>query len=138
MSEKDTNLIAVTLSRGQIISALKNMPDQERESFIEDLLAATRPEYLEHIREARAHYGAGLVQDTASAVTRFPVTLYQDEEGWYVAECPIIPGCLSQGRTEDEALHNVREAIQLCLEVRHEQGLPATIQSREVEIPTRA
>ncbi len=138
MSEKDTNLITVMVSRRQIISALKRMPDQERESFVEDLLAATRPEYLERIRDARAHYGAGQAHRDASAVTRFPVTLYQDEEGWYVAECPIIPGCLSQGRTEEEALRNVSEAIQLCLEVRREQGLPLTIQSREVEIPAHA
>lgn len=57
----------------------------------------------------------------------FPVTLYRDEDGWYVVECPIIPGCMSQGKTEPEALHNIREAIQLCLEVRREQGLPHTL-----------
>jgi predicted RNase H-like HicB family nuclease len=59
---------------------------------------------------------------------QFPVTLYQDEDGWYVVECPIIPGCMSQGETEAEALRNIQEAIQLCLEVRREQGLPPTIE----------
>jgi predicted RNase H-like HicB family nuclease len=43
---------------------------------------------------------------------RFPVTIYQDEEGWYVVECPLIPGCMSQGKTEEEALQNIQEAIQ--------------------------
>jgi len=69
---------------------------------------------------------------------KFPVTIYQDEEGWYVVECPIIPGCASQGRTEVEALKNIREAIQICLEVRREKNLPLTIESREVEVPVYA
>ena len=69
---------------------------------------------------------------------KYPVTLYQDEEGWYVVECPLIPGCMSQGETEAEALKNIQEAIQLCLEVRREKNLPLTIESREVEVPAYA
>lgn len=41
----------------------------------------------------------------------FHVTLTRDEDGWIVAECPALPGCLSQGRDEEEALANIREAI---------------------------
>jgi predicted RNase H-like HicB family nuclease len=66
---------------------------------------------------------------------KLPVTLYRDEEGWLVVECPVIPGCASQGRTEEEALSNIREAIELCLEARRDAGLPLFIESREVEIP---
>ena len=40
-----------------------------------------------------------------------PVTLERDESGMIVAECPAIPGCVSQGQTEEEALANIREAI---------------------------
>jgi predicted RNase H-like HicB family nuclease len=69
---------------------------------------------------------------------KLPVTLYVDEEGWFVVNCPVIPGCASQGRTEDEALANIREAIQLCLEVRKNEGLPLTIEPREVEVPAVA
>ncbi|RLC76333.1 MAG: type II toxin-antitoxin system HicB family antitoxin [Chloroflexi bacterium] len=69
---------------------------------------------------------------------KFPVTIYQDEEGWYVAECPVIPGCMTQGRTLDEALNNIREAIELCLEVRKEKDLPLTIEMLEVEVPVYA
>jgi predicted RNase H-like HicB family nuclease len=58
---------------------------------------------------------------------KFPVTLYQDEEGWYIVECPIIPGCLSQGETQEEALQNIKKAIDLCLGVRKEKDLPLTI-----------
>ncbi len=69
---------------------------------------------------------------------KLPVTMYRDEDGWFVVECPVIPGCMSQGRTETQALENIREAIQVCLEVRQEQGLPLLIESREVEIPVYA
>ena len=62
------------------------------------------------------------------------VTLRPGEDGYIVAECPVIPGCASQGRTEAEALANIREAIEGCLEVRAEQGLPPTIETRELEI----
>ncbi|MGH7813396.1 MAG: type II toxin-antitoxin system HicB family antitoxin [Candidatus Binataceae bacterium] len=51
------------------------------------------------------------------------VTLERDEAGWIVAECPALPGCVSQGRTEKEALANIREAIAGSLEVRRELGL---------------
>ena len=53
----------------------------------------------------------------------FNVTLDRDEDGAWVAECPSIPGCVSQGATRDEALVNVSEAINLCLEVRAEHGM---------------
>ena len=41
----------------------------------------------------------------------FHVVLENDEDGWIVAECPSLPGCVSQGRTQPEALENIREAI---------------------------
>ena len=47
---------------------------------------------------------------------RFLVTMERDESGMIVVECPSIPGCISQGRTEEEAIANIREAIALHLE----------------------
>ena len=41
----------------------------------------------------------------------FHVTLEKDEGGWIVVECPALPGCVSQGRDEQEAIENIREAI---------------------------
>ncbi len=41
----------------------------------------------------------------------FHVTLEQAEDGWIVAECPALPGCVSQGKDETEAIENVKEAI---------------------------
>ncbi|MFA6107825.1 MAG: type II toxin-antitoxin system HicB family antitoxin [Candidatus Latescibacterota bacterium] len=64
----------------------------------------------------------------------FQVTLDRDEDGIWVVECPSIPGCVSQGRTREEALSNIREAVRLCLEVRAEQGLPLTVETRAVEV----
>lgn len=54
--------------------------------------------------------------------TELPVVLAPGEDGWIVAECPVIPGCVSQGRTREEALANIREAILLCLETREAEG----------------
>lgn len=55
----------------------------------------------------------------------FKVFLEPDEEyGGYVVVCPSIPGCYSQGHTVDEALANIREAIELCLEEMESNGEP--------------
>jgi len=55
---------------------------------------------------------------------KFVVTIERDEDGVCVVECPAIPGCVSQGRTEAEALENIKDAIRQCLEVRAERGMP--------------
>ena len=62
------------------------------------------------------------------------VTIDRDEDGIWIAECPSIPGCVSQGDTKDEALANIREAIEICIEVRAELGMPLTIETRQVEV----
>jgi predicted RNase H-like HicB family nuclease len=57
----------------------------------------------------------------------FKVLLEPDETGGYVATCPSLPGCYSQGDTVDGALDNIREAIELCLEDMHAHGRPSRI-----------
>jgi predicted RNase H-like HicB family nuclease len=52
---------------------------------------------------------------------KFLITILQDEDGMFIAECPVIPGCVSQGKTEKEAIINIQEAIKECLEVRAEK-----------------
>jgi len=65
---------------------------------------------------------------------KFIVTMFQDEDGVFIAECPSVPGCVSQGDTEEEAERNIQEAIRECLEVRAERGMPLTVSTREVEV----
>ncbi len=65
---------------------------------------------------------------------KFLVTIERDEDGMFVVECPSILGCVSQGRTEKEAVENIKDAIRQCLEVRAERGMPLTISMREVEV----
>ncbi|MBS3984293.1 MAG: type II toxin-antitoxin system HicB family antitoxin [Selenomonadales bacterium] len=65
---------------------------------------------------------------------KFNVILDRDEDGVWIVQCPSIPGCVSQGKTKDEALTNIREAIALCLEVRSEKGMPLTVETRQVEV----
>jgi predicted RNase H-like HicB family nuclease len=60
--------------------------------------------------ERGARY-TGLVLAREAEEMIFHVTLEQAEDGWIVAECPALPGCVSQGKDEKEALENIREAI---------------------------
>ncbi len=65
---------------------------------------------------------------------KFIVTIDRDEDGIFVVECPSIPGCVSQGKTEREAIENIKDAIKQCLEVRAERGMPLTTSMRKVEV----
>ncbi|NQS98087.1 MAG: type II toxin-antitoxin system HicB family antitoxin [candidate division Zixibacteria bacterium] len=65
---------------------------------------------------------------------QFNITIFQDEDGMFITEYPGIPGCVSQGKTEREAIDNVKQAIKECLEVRAEKGMPLTISTRQLQI----
>jgi predicted RNase H-like HicB family nuclease len=65
---------------------------------------------------------------------RLHVVFEKGEDGYWVVECPAIPGCVSQGKTRGEALENIKDAIQACLEVRRQLGMPPTIEVEEVEV----
>jgi predicted RNase H-like HicB family nuclease len=64
---------------------------------------------------------------------RFTITIRPDEDGVWIAECPAIPGCVSQGKTKEEAISNLEDAIRLCLEVRAEPGLAPMVEFAEVD-----
>ncbi len=67
---------------------------------------------------------------------KFLVLLEEGEDDYIVAECPALPGCVSQGRTREEALANIREAIRGILAVRQKHGLPIPKEHFvEVEVP---
>jgi predicted RNase H-like HicB family nuclease len=68
-------------------------------------------------------------------VFRLPVIIERDEDGVFIVECPVLQGCHSYGDTLEEALENIREAIQLCIEGRVAQGEPPlSADWREVEV----
>ncbi len=52
------------------------------------------------------------------------VIVYPGEDGYWVVECPTLPGCISQGQTRDEAIENIREAIEGYVAALEEDGLP--------------
>ena len=52
------------------------------------------------------------------------IIIYRGEDGYWVAECPSLPGCISQGRTKEEAIANIKEAIKGYVAALEEDGLP--------------
>jgi len=62
-------------------------------------------------------------------VMQFPVIVEKDEDNFYVAECPLFEGCYTQGRTIEEALKNIKEVIELCIEEKTK-----TIEQREISL----
>lgn len=72
---------------------------------------------------------------TGRNVLKFAVTLEQDEDGFTVASCPALPGCHSQGRTKEEAIANIKEAIQgyIASMRKHGESIPVT-HVEEVEV----
>ena len=64
----------------------------------------------------------------------FPILLEQDEDGVYIVSCPTFQGCHSYGKTVDEALKNIREVIEICLEETPTVELNKFIGFRELEL----
>jgi predicted RNase H-like HicB family nuclease len=52
------------------------------------------------------------------------VLLYRGEDGFWVAECPSLPGCVTQGETEDAAIANMKEAVRAYIEALEADSLP--------------
>jgi len=67
---------------------------------------------------------------------KWRTTIEQDEDGVFVAECPALPGCISQGRTRVEARANIAEAIEAYLEslAKHGEPIPPPITEEVVEV----
>ena len=77
--------------------------------------------------------GAAVIEGTK----KFAITLEQDEDGFIVVSCPALPGCHSQGRNDDEAIANIREAIRgyIASMRRHGEPVPTIKEVREIEVP---
>ena len=67
---------------------------------------------------------------------KLPVVITLGEDGYFIAEIPVLPGCFSQGKTRKEALSNIKEAAELCLESMEEEGwtLPKEYTLDQVEV----
>jgi antitoxin HicB len=67
---------------------------------------------------------------------KWRTTITQDEDEVFIVECPALPGCVSQGNTREEAVANIREAIDCYLESLQQQGepIPPPITEEIVEV----
>lgn len=67
---------------------------------------------------------------------KFRILIEPDEDGVFVAECPTLPGCVSQGRTRDEALANIRDAIEgyIASLEKHGEAVPLPITEELIEV----
>ena len=67
---------------------------------------------------------------------KYRILLDKDEDGIFVAECPALPGCISQGKTRQEALDNIRDAIKGYLESlkKHDESVPSSIEEEIIEV----
>ncbi len=65
---------------------------------------------------------------------KLPIIIQKDEDGFYVVECPVFRGCYTQGKTIDEALVNIREVIELCLEEKENQETLESYNPQELSL----
>ena len=67
---------------------------------------------------------------------RYRILIEQDEDGVFVAECPSLPGCVSQGKSRKEALSNIQDAIKGYLESleKHNEPIPPSISEEIIEV----
>ncbi len=63
------------------------------------------------------------------ATYRYKIVIEQDEDGLFVASCPALQGCYTQGETYEEAVENIKDAIRLHIEARRELGEPVPVES---------
>ena len=104
--QETSHLVSIPGMRESIIEGLATPIEQCEKDPGGDTLAGRIASYTEEVNKQRQ------------------VVLYPGEDGFWVVECPSLPGCLSQGATKAEALNNIREAIDLYIESLRADGLP--------------
>lgn len=67
---------------------------------------------------------------------QLPVIVSRGEDGYYIVQCPALPGCVTQGKTLDEALKNIKEVIELCLEEKESRAMARAFGTEEVSLHT--
>jgi dUTP pyrophosphatase len=121
MADRAADLTEVIKQVAKMIRELT----RDKQSFVEwvsefgaasDFVGALIVELKKRPRAVTPEEGLCALKEAARAKRFVPIILETDEDGHVTAECPIIPGCISQGRTREEALRNISEAIPLCTE----------------------
>ncbi len=67
---------------------------------------------------------------------KFPVILEKGEDGYYFVQCHLFEGCFTQGKTIEEALNNIREVIEMCLEEEESRVRARKFKSEDIEFRT--
>lgn len=69
-------------------------------------------------------------------ILKLPVVITEDEDGFFVAEVPVLRSCFTQGKTKEEAMSNLKEVIHLCLENIAEEGdtIPEKYSLEQIEV----
>ncbi len=65
---------------------------------------------------------------------KFLINIFKDEDEVFIAECPSIPGCVSQGKTERDAEKNIQEAFKEYIEARVKEGIPVVVETKQIEV----
>ena len=67
---------------------------------------------------------------------KFIITIEKDEDGWFIASCPALPGCHSQGKSKEEAVANIKEAIRgyIASLRKHGEPIPNITDVKEIEV----
>lgn len=115
--------------KDQALRTIADLPDDCTWDDVRHAVAqgAGDPQWPAMVREFRAPYGQPAAGETrereeeAEMSYEFDVIVERDVEGWYVGSVPALQGCHTQGRTVEELMEHVREAVELCLEVAGEE-----------------
>ncbi len=67
-------------------------------------------------------------------ILHLPIVIEQDEDNFYVVSCPVFKGCHSYGKTIDEALENIREVIDMCVEEEYASDMNRFVGFREMQV----
>ncbi|RJP24381.1 MAG: type II toxin-antitoxin system HicB family antitoxin [Candidatus Omnitrophota bacterium] len=70
--------------------------------------------------------------------SHFPILIELDEDGYYIVDCPLLKGCHSYGETIEEAMANIKEVIELCLEDDDFENINTFVGFRDLEIVQNA
>lgn len=76
-----------------------------------------------------------------SKILHLPILVEQDEDNFYIVSCPVFKGCHSYGKTIDEALDNIKEVVEMCIDEEKDKKISATnrfIGFREMQMPLKS